>query len=98
MSTGSTVGSNDANQLGRDGKGLTVSLAPLAISDASLTFVSLAAGDSFSCGVLADASVRLLHEVCIIPTGDVSSLCFLPLVCRLVFRLQSCILPASPAC
>jgi hypothetical protein len=52
------AGSNEANQLGaqQDDVQLGSSREPVVVADPSLAFTSLAAADTFSCGVLANAT------------------------------------------
>ncbi|KAL4420343.1 hypothetical protein ABPG77_006150 [Micractinium sp. CCAP 211/92] len=49
-------GSNAANQLGPPGAALPNSSTPVLVGDASLAFTGVAAGDAFSCGLLANGT------------------------------------------
>ncbi|KAI3425341.1 hypothetical protein D9Q98_009105 [Chlorella vulgaris] len=56
--TAACFGSNEANQLGaqQDDVQLGSSREPVVVADPSLAFTSLAAADTFSCGVLANST------------------------------------------
>lgn len=50
------AGSNSENQLGPPSEALANSSSPVLVGDASLAFTAVAAGDAFSCGLLANGS------------------------------------------